>query len=471
MSQVVTDSAVLLTIYKTWYTSDKLENLLFRNSPLARMLKKERIGGKEYAFAAISGRGGSVSGDARVAVANGSGGRNVEFKVTPGNLFSYFTVTDKEIKGSKDKKGAYIPALVDKMFACLEAFRKTFAACLYGAGYGEVGRLQDAVSSTGAVTQFEVPWDVIYKIDIGTKFEVTDGIELDDTYIAAGPFEVTAIDGQKITVTPAVPNGGFQAGAWLQIEGGRDSNGAPNMITGLGAWIPSYFNRTGALWTSYIGTAFYGVTRSAAVERLAGTYIERDLSLTPDETRKSALMRGIKAVRAAGGIPDIIVMNDQDALDLMTELGSETTLFQAINTADKGSSNEVAMGLGRMSAMFQNSWIKNIYDDPYCPQGTAYILDSQVLKLVALTNTETPLDDDIKGNDPGSQSPEGVSAPEMNYQLSIDDHITVQPASIGANGAGAAVLISMFANVVISNPAHCAVINLDSSLYPTSEGT
>jgi hypothetical protein len=95
MSQEVSLETGLLAIFKTWYTPDTIENLLFRNSPTARMLRKERIGGKEYAFAAISGRGGSVSGDATVAAANGSGGRNVEFKVQPGNLFSYFTVTDK----------------------------------------------------------------------------------------------------------------------------------------------------------------------------------------------------------------------------------------------------------------------------------------------------------------------------------------------------------------------------------------
>jgi hypothetical protein len=59
----------------------------------------------------------------------------------------------------------------------------------------------------------------------------------------------------------------------------------------------------------------------------------------------------------------------------------------------------------------------------------------------------------------------------MNFQLSIDDYITVQPSALTANGAGAAVLLSMFANIIISNPAHCAVVNLDSSLYPITEGT
>lgn len=467
MAQVVTDNAALLTIYKTWYTPDKLENLLFRNSPLARAIKKERIGGKEYAFAAMSGRGGAVSGDARVAEANGSGGKNVEFKVQPGNLFSYFTVTDKEIKGSKDKRGAYIPALVDKMFASLEAFRKTFAACLYGAGYGELGRLQAIVPAGATMT---VPQDVIYKLDIGTKFEVTNGIELDDDYIAAGPFTVTAIDGLVLSVTPNVPVGGFVAGAWLQLEGGRDSTKAPNMPSGLGAWLPSYFNRTGALWTDYITTSFYNVDRSVSVERLAGIYIERVLSGTA-ETYKSAITRGVQRVRAAGGIPNMIVMNDKDAAKLMAELSAETNYWQGINSADKKSDNQVAVGLSAMSFMFQSSWVKQLYDDPYCPEGTAYILDMERIKLVALSNAETPLDDGISGNEPGTQSPEGVSGPEMNYQLSIDDHITVQPAAMTANGAGAAVLLSMFANLVISNPAHCAVINLNSALYPTTEGT
>jgi hypothetical protein len=369
-----------------------------------------------------------------------------------------------------DKKAAYIPALMDKMFACTEAFRKTFAACLFGAGYGEVGRFQSAVASTGAVTSFDVPEDVIFKIDIGTKFEVTDGIELNDDYIAAGPFTVTAIDGNTITVTPAVPNGGFAAGAWLQIEGGRDSSKAPNMITGLGAWLPSYFNRTGALWNAYIATPFYGVTRNVATQRLAGVYIERDLTGTP-ETYKHAITRAVRAVRAAGSMADMIVMNDADVAILLDEVDGDTSYWQNLNNSDKGKSNEVAFGIQKMSAMFQSSWIKNIYDDPYCPQGTAYVLDSQRVKLVALTNVDAALEDGISGNDPGSQSPEALTAPKMDYALSIQDFITINPASLTKNGAGASVLLSMFANIVITNPAHCAVINLDSSLYPTTEGT
>lgn len=467
MAQEVTSDSALLTIYKTWYSPDKLENLLFRNSPLAKAIKKERIGGKEYAFAAMSARGGAVSGDARVAEANGSGGKNVEFKVPPGNLFSYFTVTDKEIKGSKDKRGAYIPALVDKMFASLEAFRKTFAACLYGAGYGELGRFQAAQPAGSTIT---VPMDVIYKIDIGTKFEVTDGIELDDDYIAAGPFTVTSINGNVVGVTPAVPVGGFADGAWLQLEGGRDSSKVPNMPTGLGGWLPSYFNRTGALWTDYISTSFYNVDRSVSVERLAGIYIERDLSGTP-ETYKSAITRGVQRVRAAGGIPNMIVMNDEDAVTLMNELGAETNYWQGINTGDKKSDNQIATGLSAMSFMFQSSWVKQLYDDPYCPQGTAYILDMERVKLVSLSNADTPLEDGVSGNEPGSQTPEAVSGPEMNFQLSIDDYLNVKPAATTKDGAGAAVTLSMFANLIISNPAHCAVINLDSSLYPTTEGT
>ena len=95
-------------ILKTWY-KDGVENLLFRNSPVVKKIKKTRVEGKEQAFSALYSSGGAVGANftkakARAAVTS----RNVEFKVTPGQLFSCYSMNQQEVQASLSKKGAYM---------------------------------------------------------------------------------------------------------------------------------------------------------------------------------------------------------------------------------------------------------------------------------------------------------------------------------------------------------------------------
>ena len=52
----------VLNMLKIYY-KDKVENLLFRNSPVFSKIGKERIEGKSANFAALAGFSGGVGGD------------------------------------------------------------------------------------------------------------------------------------------------------------------------------------------------------------------------------------------------------------------------------------------------------------------------------------------------------------------------------------------------------------------------
>ena len=460
MAQAVTSDSLLSTIYKTWYTDEKFEQLLWRNSPLLRRIKKTRIGGKEYAFGMLYGRGGAVSGDYTVAVANAaSSSRNAEMKVQPGKIFSVFNINQLEQMASKDKKGAYINAAVNRMFAATEALRKTAAACLYGFGYGDIGQVPTLVSS-GAGTM-TLNYDTILKMDVGTKFQVTTDKTASGTLVAGGPYTVTAINGTTVSFTPnAAAN--FIAGAYIELDGGRDGSGNPNMPTGLAAWIPSVADRSGAAWTTYIGTSFYGTTRNVATDRLAGNFYLRNIG--GNETYVDALLEGVRLVRRAGGVPNLIVVNDEDYKQILSELNAKTTYFQSINTDAKKSKNEVVKGMSDMSFSFSSTWIQYVIEDPYCPKGTAYILDEEVIEFVGLSNAQTPIDDGVAGNEPGRQSPDAVGEPEFNYKMIIDDYLDVRPASDTSEGPGARVSLSLYGNFVSRNPASCCVVKFTAAL-------
>src|SRR5512142_423633 len=461
-----TADAYLLTIYKTWYTDERFEALLWRTSPLMKIIKKKKIGGKTYNFAAMWGRGGAVSGDLTIAatIAASSGGKNAEFAVPPGKIFSVFNVTTQEMMASRGKRAAYVSAVTDKMFASTDAFRKALASCLYGAGYGELG-IVGAVNAGGATTM-DLPADTVIKMDVDTQFQITAGVTglPNEAFLAGGPYTVTAIAGNTVTFSPGL-GAATTAKSIIELYGGRTAAAAPQMPYGLKAWLPNYFHRGAAggadlvAWNAYIATAFCGVDRSVSQDRLAGQYYKLG-TFVAGEKAIDAIVSGIRMVRRAGGIPKCLVINDEDYHTLIVNANAQTTYMQMINTADKKNKNEVAKGLSDIRYAFSSTWVENVYDDPFCPKGTCYVLDSDVIEFIGLTNSETPLDDGIAGNDPGAQTAESIGDLDLQYKFVIDDYLTINPGTNTADGPASQVILQLYGSYVVRAPFYNCVIDL-----------
>ena len=465
MAQQTTADAALLTIYKHYYTDKEFPNLLFRNSPTLKKIQKNRFQGQSYRMAALYGRGGAVSGDYTVAVAlAASMSRNLEFVVTPGNCFSVFNITQKEILASQTKQGAYVKALINRMFAATEGSRKLLAASLFGWGYGDVGQLPTAV--TAAATSMTLNWDTVVKLDVGMVFYITNGgagNTPSTVWYDATARTISNISGQLVTWTGGgATAGGWAAGSWIQIAGGQDNatvgGGNPNMPTGLGQWLPWYARR-GALvynptWAAYIHTAFYGVTRDVAVGQMAGWYYEQQAG----ELMSDAIVNCLKNVRRGGGVPDMIVVNDEDFASLITELQQNVTYYQMVNSLpEKAGTNEVTRGISAFRAAFSKSFVEILYEDPYCPKGVAYILDTEAIEFVALNNVAA-LNDTIPNNEPGAQTVESQSEPDTSFKLLIDDYINTAPNSTSAEGPAVQVSLSFYGNFALHAPGHCGVV-------------
>lgn len=458
-----TTDANLIGLYKIWYTEKELQNLLFRNSPVLEKLPKKRIGGRAYNYAQMWGRGGAVAGDATVAAANAaSTARIAEVSAGIGKIFSVFNITDLEKMASQDSRSAYAPAAIAKMFAGTEGARKTLAAALYGSGFGELGTINNGGAVIAGASSMIV--SSVIGFEVGTQFVVTAGASpavLPGSALVGGGlgtvFTVSAIDDATNTLTfaPVVPFGGFVDFAWLCLNGCRDAGANPLLPEGLGALIPSFFNRTGVAWGAYIGTAFRGVTRSVSTSRLAGNFFLRPGAMLLSD----ALIEGIRLCRRQGGRPDMIVVNDADLATINGELQTNTNYMQMINTGDKNGKNEVTKGLENNAYMFSTSYLNMVYDDPFCPQGTAYILDSSALDLVTITDAEKITKTSVGGNEPGAPSVlEAKDATNQPFQLNIEDYLSIQPGALVADGAAAQVIINLFMNFALYNPAHCCVV-------------
>lgn len=457
MAQVVTTDAYLSTIYKYWYTEKEFPMLVFRNSPSLRVIPKNRIGGLEYRFGTMYAQGGNVSGDYTVAVANAaSASKNAEFSVPPGKCFCVFNIGQKEILAAQKGglKGAYIKPLINRMAGATDALRKTMAACWFGFGAGDFGTLP-AVVATGAASM-SLNYDAIVKISIGTQFMVVNGTTPLAAFYDATVRTVSAIDGALVTWTGGVVGATpWAAGSLLELYGGRDATPLPNMPTGLAAWLPNLANRTGATWTTYIATTFYGVNRSLATNALAGWFYQRGSG----EAKADALTQGIKLARRGGGIPDFIIVNDDDWQDIVYELNAQTNLMQQVNTAPKAGTNEVTRGIAKLKFAFSTSYLEFVVEDPYCPRGVAYILDKSVVEFAALSNAETPLSESgVSDNEPGHEKADAASEPDLTSKLIIDEYLSVTNNSTSAEGPAAQVSLSIYGQFIVHEPGHCCVV-------------
>ncbi len=460
-------SAQLLPTLKHYYTPDQMEQLLWRSSPTVKRIKKVRVSGADYVFPMVTGRGGAVSGNGAVAVAkSATTSRSNAMTVDHGNCFSAFQLTDKEARASVDDKGAFEPVAVTKMFTSSDALRKTLAAAFFGSGYGEVGRVQGAVIA-GASTVV-VDSATVAKIDVDTDFVVTTGPLIgndlpSDALIGGGTgtvYTVSQVDGDgsgnyTVTFTPVAPAAGYVDQSWICLNGFRDATNVPLGPMGLGGALPSFANRTGANWATYIATLFQGVNRSAFVNRLAGGFVLQNTG--GGETKTQAVTRAVQLARFQGGEPNLIVLNDKNFNDILIETAGSTLLWKDIQNGGKAA-NDVAFGIQDMSYMFSSSWVKYVVDDPFCPVNIFYVLEERTIKWVGLTDMERATQDGISDNLPGAPPvTKDGEIPTDRYGLNIDDILTLNPAAVGQDGAGIQGLLSIFGAFVVQNPAHCVV--------------
>lgn len=434
-----------MAILKTWY-KDGVQNLMFRNSPIVKQLPTTRVEGKTQNFAAMYGRGGAAGGSYTQALAKASTvSKNVEFSVTPGQVFSIYSINQKEVQQSLSKRGAYMKVAGNKMFAASESFRKTVQAAFYGRGFGELCFSPTTALTANTAVDITLPSDAIMKIDIGTDLVIKTSVS---QAAIKGGYTVNKIDGTTVNVTPTTTVTPLQTDV-ICLANSMDASGNALLPTGLAGWIPTVASRDGSDWTSYIATSFFGVNRSVATDRLAGQYVKG----TASSDKISDLVQSLLLkCRRAGSEADLIVMNDEDFLTLSKEIQSTNTYFTQTSTKGKRSAN---IGMNDFSASFSTSYIDLIVDDPYCPKGRFYVLDKKATELWSYTNVEK-INDGVQGNNPGKPDVMGSDNDGHEndpYKLLISDYLSVQQGTAGQDGPSTDIGINQFLQFVVTNPS------------------
>lgn len=368
--------ALTSTLYdkllKDWYTPGRLQSMLFKQFPLLEKLRKEKAGGRQYIQPVLNGANVRRS-------ASYSFVQNSITEVAPAVAFAvpyqadYCTVgiNGNTWRQSESDVGSFIAAFKLVNDQAIAAMRKSMALKLYRNGTGSVAQLGG--SATTATTQALTVRSDAFNFEIGDilAMSLTDGgftytglpasttgaviAGIVDDGTTASLVFTTALNSAITDVTNA---------AFVYLNSGDAQNNASTavVIQGLLAYSPAS--------TVSLTVSFNGVTRSSDPRRLRGQFVDNTTSAPIDEQ----IQAGIMQLQAYGGTPDAVFLNPADVLNLTKVAGAKVLRPQG-GTAE----------LGFKSLVFQTMMGDiNVYSDPACPGGFAFILDMSGLKVISL---------------------------------------------------------------------------------------
>lgn len=450
----------VLNMLKIYY-KDKVENLLFRNSPVFSKIGKERIEGKSANFAALAGFSGGVGGDYAKALEYASEvGACAQWEVTPGQVFGVVSFNNKEVQASASNKGAFIRTADAKMFTSFDAVKKVLATALYGRGYGEVcaSGYTTAITAGTAFQIANLPEFAMMTFVPGMKLALKSSIT---SSVVLCTLTVTAANGTTITVISdkTVASSALKATDILCVANSMDASGNPLLPMGLAGWIPNVHGRkdTGSgtnEWSDYVARSFMGVVRNVNQDALCGAYVPVPATA---ENKDVTVKKLIRKLRRQGSKADLIVLNDEDFESMSSTIATTDTYFTQTSGKAKRTINT---GVAEMTAAFSTNFIENVYDDPFCPKGRFYVLDSDTVKFWSYSNADKVMDVGVAGNEAGTKDvEEGSDIAAKPYQLLIDDILSLQPGTAGTDGPSTVVGINVYASFVVTNTAHNGVGN------------
>ncbi len=365
-------SALYDKLLKDWYAPGRLQSMLFKQFPLLEKIRKEKAAGRQYVQPVLNGA--NVRRSASYGFV-----QNSITEVAPAVAFSvpyqpdYATVgiNGNTWRQSDSDVGAFISAFKLVNDQAIAALRKSLALKLYRNGTGSVAQLGG--SATTATVQALTNRADGFNFEIGDicAFSLTDGgftytglpasttgaviAGIQDDGTTCSLVFTTALNSAVTDVTNA---------AFVYLNSGDAQNNASTAVCvqGLLAYSPAS--------TVSLTVSFNGVTRSADPRRLRGQFVDNTTSAPPDEQ----IQQGITMLMALGGMPDAVFMNPQDVLNLQKVAGAKVTRSQG---------GTATIGFKAVTFELMSGDI-TVYSDPACPQGFAFILEMDGIKLVSM---------------------------------------------------------------------------------------
>lgn len=468
----IVQNSFMQKLLKTVYL-DGVANNKYQSSPvLAAIEKKNWAGGDVIKYAAQYGNGGNF-GSVYNMVANNptSGAKNLEWEMTQGYAFGLFDIDQPEILTSESDTGAYMSILANKMSACFDGLSKTMAMYLYGGKYGVIDQVKDTGSgiTIQATNTFELTSAGALKMDVGTRFVIATAAQADKAVPGSDLlgsnstpviFTVTAIDDKFVTATASVAGGTVYNGDYIELYSARSGSEARG-FEGLADLIPTIANRdkSDTRWQNYIKTAFRGVDRSVNADRLAGQFVKAEAS--GDTRLTDALVTLLKKTKRAGGLNNMIIINDETWEQVGKELGLAANMRQLSNVGSN--KNRATFGVSELATAFGDAFIDRTVIDPYCTEGTAYSIEKDDLAFYDLGNVSKVLSPVSNGQmgkyDIKNVGEQGIGS-EPTAKLNMDKLFTITPGAAGEYGPAFTISANVYGNFMLRKTASAGVVVL-----------
>lgn len=467
-------NSYMQALLKTVYLGG-VDNLKAQSSVLLSKLRKERWdGGKEIRYAAQYASGGNTGSDYASLVASPDvGARNIEWAMTQGYLTSFFTVDQPDIIMSSNERGAYMKILANKMHAAFYNMSRTLATYLYGGHYGVIGRIPTGgvtIATTDTSKQIQLTSAAAMRLDVGSKVCIASAGSNDaalpsSALVNSGMiFTVSAIDDTTVTFTFTAPASTvtLYQGDYIELYTSRygDLSGATTYAPeGLMDILPTIQGErsTNAAWSTYIQTAFRGVDRSVAENRLAGQYVKAATSGTHRLT--DALVSLLKKTKRSGGIDDIIVMNDEAFDKISAEISANATLWQGLNSQG-AKKNSFTAGYSDFATAFGAAFIDRVVIDPYCDEELAYMLNKDDLAFYDLADIGrviSPVANDELGRAKVEATGDQGFGDTIAAKINWDRVFNIEQGSAGVYGPQMRISVNSFGNFMLRDVAGAGV--------------
>ena len=421
-------------LLRTCYISG-VANAKKQGSTVLGKIKKEAFEGKEMKYAAQYANGGNFGVNYGAIVgAMDEGVRNVEWTMEPGHLTGVFSINQPEVLSSATDRAAYMKAIANKMSGCFDGLAKTLATFMYSGKDGIIGKVVSATGKTITVDR-----STALKMDLGTKFRVVENIE---GYSSAPVLTVVAKSKGVITfsgdATPAAEN-------LIVLNAKGNGVSGPD---GLADIIPATREDSNKM--------FRGVDRSKAWDNLAGQVVT-----SADHTRANmadALVELLKEVKLAGGTNVSLIINDDDYDEITKALGLNQYYFVGVNSGEN--KNHVTKGMTSLATAFGDAFTGNAIIDPYCPKGTAYMIDMDDFTFYGLNGIDkviSPVSNDQLGKyDVESVGDAGIGD-NPSAQLNMDKLFTISEGQADETGPTFLIAAHLYGNFAIRDTSACGV--------------
>lgn len=247
-----------------------------------------------------------------------------QFKVTPVQYYSLFSIQRQLLRRAQNKKAAVVPALERQSKMAIEVWKRRMGIYLFNQNVGAIGQVLTApggtattIGGTQVLTTSQIQLTSAPDMRHFNK-NVTVDFSSDNTGVAGvafmiSPLTVTGLDRDNAIVTfnqpvaTACPSLAGTVNTYVYYSGDYNA-----IISGFAQWCPT---------TAPTSTLFFGLDRTADIQLLAGWRVS-----CKNKSMRAAGMTTAKVLHEIGGKPSYWLLSPNDHLNLQIELESAGAL-------------------------------------------------------------------------------------------------------------------------------------------------